>query len=196
MSKTTAFRVYLTAELLKLKNTDMARVFIEGVLEEDRDLLKKCGLSIRPEDYRTRFERGSEEADVFLDSCSEEMIEALARMISGVRQNGVYRKILNHDSWYLVPGVDLDKISVSPAESWNIELFERKCFKVVSIARDSELWKVKPYSGWNAGRQVEFRTCLAVGFSRGRYRIFDGIHRAIQLVRNGETTVDICCPTH
>jgi hypothetical protein len=52
----------------------------------------------------------------------------------------------------------------------------------------------KEYRDQQRSEAITFRTCLATRESGPgeRFRIFDGMHRAIQMVRNEETTIPLC----
>ena len=193
MSRTVAFKVFLTAELLKLRNPDMAETFFKSILDDDLVFLTGCGLSDRPGDYG--FSGGCEEVGRLLDTIQDKDIGLLARLMSGVRGNHVYSRVVTYEKWGLAYGVDMRNVSLSPAEAEVNAIFERSCHKVLLVASDPELWTVKPYSEWEPRTQVEYKTCLATRFSRGRFQLIDGTHRALQMAKNGETTIDLCCPT-
>jgi hypothetical protein len=191
MSRTIAFKVFLTAELLKLRNPDMAAAFLGGIQDEDRRFLVEHGLTVRPEDYGF-VDVGA--AGEFLGRHSEEGIRILARLMSGARGNYVYSYVMRHEHWDVVREIDMSRVSLSPAEAEVSTIFGRGCHKVLLVVTDPELWTVKPYSEWAPEQHVEYPICLATRFSRGRFKIFDGTHRALQLARNGKTTIDLCCP--
>jgi hypothetical protein len=58
------------------------------------------------------------------------------------------------------------------------------------IIGDPELAQHDPYKSSGVGRSVEFPICMTVRIN-GRYRLFDGVHRAIQMARNGKQTIRV-----
>ena len=87
--------------------------------------------------------------------------------------------------------VPVDLVDLQQAEPELAFIFERHAFSLKRIAGDYELWEKEPYAKWDSMSSILFPTCLGM-FNSGRYKLFDGMHRAILLARRGEKAIRIC----
>jgi hypothetical protein len=83
------------------------------------------------------------------------------------------------------------KILVSRAERGLWEAFERDGWRLTEIARDPAVLGAEPYRAFSPRREIAFRVCLARAEGEA-YRVIDGIHRAIQMARNGDKGIPLC----
>lgn len=90
--------------------------------------------------------------------------------------------------WVSIPVAD---ILLSRAEGCLIPAFERNAWRLTEIASDAEVLSSCPYRHHKSGEPVLFDWCLARREGT-LWKIFDGMHRAIQLVRNGEECIPLC----
>lgn len=106
------------------------------------------------------------------------------------RKNGVFEKLSCHATWAeaIVP---MSLVDLQQAEPQLAHIFERHGFRLTGIVSDPELWTQKPYVGWNLDAAFHFHVCLGQ-LNSGRYKLFDGIHRAILLCRQGAESLEIC----
>lgn len=178
------FRVYLKAELGKLADGSDAACFLKSVSPE---VLEKCRLALDVAALTLQFalqESVNRFVDILPDCCLRDLTRACDR---DWRKNGVFDKLSSCDVWDRVHAA-VQLVDVQQAEPRLAHLFRRNDFHLVRVACDPELWTNKPYCDWEPGREVAFKTCLARS-SSARYTLFDGVHRAIQMVRNGERTI-------
>ncbi len=184
------FRVYLRAELGKLADMSQAECCLDHVRH---DVLTRCDVPCRPADLVRRF-ASQELVDQFVQNLSEGCLRELTRTCDmDWRKNNVFVKLSSSDHWEEMD-ISVDKIVLQQAEPKLGHLFHRNRYELVRVANDAELWRHEPYRSWDLRRPVAFATCLGV-LSGGRYRLFDGIHRAILLVRQGSRTIRIMFPT-
>lgn len=97
-------------------------------------------------------------------------------------------------SWS-IRSVPLDELEVDQAEP-TAELaraFAQHQYRLVDIASDPFILGQPPYCEHQPGEQVGLPIALAIPHPV-RLRIFDGIHRAIQLARNGQSEIDVGAP--
>jgi hypothetical protein len=188
-----AHKVYLTAELQKFHSTSWSSKFLGEIPPDALRFLSQVGLPIKPEEFSSSL--GSHSSiSVFLRERSSSEIERLSQILSTFRNNGVHGKITAHQVWKTVRNVPLANVYVYPAEPSLKDLFRRNSWKLLSIVGDHDLWISKPYNQWSREREVEYRICLADNLGNENFKVFDGVHRAIQLAWRAETGIDICCP--
>jgi hypothetical protein len=157
--------------------------------EVDRSVLDDCDLSSRGPDIAERFS-SQEKVNRFVQQLEREQVERLTEACSSWRKNDVLSKLKAFSEWSEVQ-VAIDLIKVQEAEPDLAHLFKKNEFRLDIIARDQEILAAEPYRHYAAGNPVAFPICLALK-SNEAYQVFDGIHRAIQLARNGHEHIDIC----
>jgi hypothetical protein len=180
------FQVYLRGELGKLSDRSQADWFLRSVSNE---VLKECGLPIVVPELIEAL--GSQtKVDTFVLSRSADQLTSLTKTCDhDWRHNYVYAKLAKARTWHEAD-ISIESIDVQQAESSLAFLFKRNDFQLSRLVVDPELEQHDPYKASGVGRFVEFRICTAL-LIHGRYRLFDGIHRAIQMARNGEHTLHI-----
>ena len=87
--------------------------------------------------------------------------------------------------------VDVNQILVGQAEPCLGHLWKRCNYELAKVATHPEILAATPYCEMKPGTPIDFRVCLAKRIG-DRYRIFDGIHRAVQMFINGETKIPLC----
>jgi hypothetical protein len=67
-------------------------------------------------------------------------------------------------------------------------------WRLVAIAEDPHILEQPEYRSHSPGEVVDVRVCIAKPEPReaGAFRVIDGIHRAIQMCRNGQQTIRLC----
>lgn len=118
---------------------------------------------------------------------------ALADECSIWRNNDVRVKLRQGKTWATRP-IPITELDVQQAESRHGQIWARNRYSLVALVADEELRQLEPYSRYGAGQEVAFPIVLAL-LRDGRYRIFDGVHRAYQLVLNGKAEIEVCAPT-
>ncbi len=183
------FRVYLRAEIGKLRHRGDAESFIATA---PSDLLAQCGLATDP-DMLTGQLSTQEAVDAVVAGLTEDVLRRLAQHCSEKwRRNDVYRKLSGTESW-IEAEVDVAMIRLQQAEPRLGDLFRKHDYRLPDIARDPVLLSSEPYSQYRIGEPVPYAVCLAI--RRGEtFRIFDGMHRAIQLFRNGRRRIPVFYP--
>jgi len=181
------YRVYLKSELGKLRDRGVAEEFL-GLLH--RETLIECGIAIDGEQLTEQF--GSQvDVNGFVEHLADTCLMELTKLYDDCwRTNGVFKKLSESEKWLEVDA-PTSQILLQPAESELAYIFQRNEFELLKIVADPELLEHEPYRSRRPGEIVSFSTCLAKS-SAGRYRIFDGMHRAIQLARNGSETIRLC----
>jgi hypothetical protein len=181
------FRIYLRAELGKLRRRGDAERFVEKV---PQDVLQDCGLPMNAHEISDSM-TSQEQVDAFVAVLQDKTAWRLAEACSKRwRKNDAFDKLESSDIWREAD-VPIGQIELQQAEPKLGDLFQDNGFSLSRIATDERILAAEPYCHHRPGETVRFRTCLAMKKDE-TYRIFDGMHRAIQLVRNGEATLRLC----
>lgn len=185
------FYIYLRAELGKLRHFGDAERFIENVPHE---ILQECNLAMNGDDISRKL-KTQEAVDQFVVALPSETAKRLAEACSKRwRNNDVFDKLQSSDTWQEAD-VKIEQVILQQAEPNLGELFRAHGYSLHLIANDERILTAQPYCHHRPGEKVPFLTCLAM--KRGEiYCIFDGMHRAIQLVRNGDDTLRLCYATN
>ena len=176
-----AYRTYLRGELGKLANEGDGQAFL------DRSGFRALGTTAS--DLVQRFAT-QQLVDAVVAAMSLPELIAVADACSRWRGNGVADRLRGHGSY--MADVPVGSVYLRPAEGWVTPVFAANGWRLVEIARDPRVLAGEPYRGLEPGRRVEFATLLADEQGSGLFRLIDGMHRAIQLVRNGEQIVRLC----
>lgn len=180
-------RIYLKSELGKLKDQGDASWFLKSV---SSDVLKMCGMPLGVPAIVNAFSL-QKDVNTFVDSLVDAKLKLLTKTCDQEwRKNGVYGKLTNHLVWE-ERRVPIDLVDVQQAEPGLAFIFQRHNFRLKDIVGDPELWRNKPYSHFNVAAEIQFPRLLGKHKS-GRYKLFDGIHRAISLIQKGEDAILIC----
>jgi hypothetical protein len=182
------YRIYLRAELGKLRNLGDARQFLAkrrcpldafGLPETDMELIAKL--------------EGQAAVDAFVDGLDLAAKRAMAQCCENWRGNSIARKLLGASSVSL-RSVPVERLVVAAAESGYEYLFARNHWSLARVAADPELRRLKPYADFTPGILVAEPRCIAEPArpGAGSYRIIDGIHRAIHLVWSSRESIDLC----
>jgi hypothetical protein len=179
------YRTYLQAELSKL-----------GRVGDAREFLAKSGCepgAFGMEDDAGRLARAfasQELVDAYVARLDPQLLVDLTACCGRWRSNGIEGK--------LSPGQRCERVSapvetiiLGQAEVALRGLWSRNGWRLVPIARDPEVLAAAPYSFEKPGSTISFRTCLATQQPDGPFRVFDGIHRAIQMMRNGDREIPL-----
>ena len=181
------FWTYLRAELAKLCHVgDAAALVASG----------SCGNAVwlpnTSEDLAQAF-RSPEQIDFYLARLSPEELVSLANCLSHWRRNNVASVLAAGRSTECID-VPVGSILLSAAEPQLKAAFGRNAWSLPLIARDPEVLNADAYRDHSPGEIVQFPICLArpEPGQPGAFRLIDGMHRAIQLVRNGQDRIAVC----
>jgi hypothetical protein len=181
------YRTYLRAELEKLRHEGDAREFLDrGACDLDRLGLPSTVSALN------RFFAGQTEVDEFVERLSDGDSIYLTDCCDRWRGNGVAGKLHGAGDSVLL-STPIDRILVREAEKDVKHIFERHGYRLPAVAADPDLLALEPYSDHVKGDRVVDLPCLAQHEPGpgGYLRLIDGVHRAIQLVRNDEQTISL-----
>jgi hypothetical protein len=181
------YRTYLRAELGKLLNLGDGRAFLAA-----SGSLARFGLPGDPTGLAERFS-SQHQVDEFVAGLTDDGLVPLTQMCEQWRRNGV-ADILARSRLSKFTNVPPEQILLRPAETELRERFQSLGWRLVAIAADPLVLASDPYRNHAPGEMVAFPTCLAepVPGAVGEYSMIDGMHRALQLVRNGEPAIPLC----
>lgn len=184
------FHVYLLPELSKLGNKGDAGYFLSKVNEGN---LRRFKISTLIDELIKQFNSKSAIKE-YLNKLSKDELISLTELLSKYRENAVYDILTRYSIWE-EGEIPISYIYVTQAESKPpnlVNIFKKHNFNLLDIKDDPELYKCEPYdSNFTKGRMVEFPLCLAKKINGSKYIIFDGIHRAIQMARNGQRSITL-----
>lgn len=180
-------QVYLKGELNKLRNRGDA----QGFMSKSGCAEGEFGLQLSEVWLAHRFATQAL-VDDFVDSLDERALVALTARCGQWRNNGVAAKLQGRRIEFL--SVAVEDILVCQAEPHLGHDFERLGWRLAAVAHDPVVLDDDAYKGKDSSERIDFTWCLArpEPGRPGTYWIFDGVHRAIQMVRNGETHVPLC----
>ena len=181
------YRVYLKAELGKLRNVSDGQNFLStaGCPRESFDV---------PRDVVVLSERFATQqlVDAFVDSLDYRALIDLTACCGLWRRNGIARNLTRWQSTHFVD-VPLEDVLLERAEEDLWPVFDR-LGALTAIGKDDEVLAHPVYAAHSPNEPIDYRRCLArpEPGRQGVYRIFDGMHRAIQMLRNRETLIPLC----
>ena len=182
------FRVYLRAELGKLVDRAVAEDFIAAA--GPSGLPDRIGLAPDPDSLSHQLDSQAA-MNRFVRSLSSELLDGLAKCCSAWRKNpNLYTQLTSSNEWVL-EDVEIESINLEQAEPCLAWLFAELGYSLTAIATDRRVLSSRPYCDSAPGDPVDYPICLAKRYS-STYVVFDGIHRAIQLVRNGQRRIPLC----
>jgi len=184
-----AFTTYLKGELGKLASTEDVGEFATRI---PPGTLAGIGLPEKADELRDLF--GTQQrVDEWVDAQDDGILSDLTEAIdSQWRHNGVAKKIERHGKWKHIE-CPIEEVRARQAERPYANIFERNEFLLIRLVEDAQLGSLPPYCCYTVGASVAHKTLLAK--SDGDYwRIIDGVHRAYQLVLNGEQKLSLCVP--
>jgi len=183
-----AYPLYLRGELAKLRHDGDARDFLAR---------GRCGL-VRLAlpgtlDGLTAFFASQARVDDFVSGLDRLKLEELTACCVRWRENGVAPHLARARQVEYVR-VPTAAILVREAEQGLVPAFRRNSFWLTAVAIDPEVLSSEPYRSCTDHEEVDLRICIArrEPGRPGEYRLIDGVHRAIQLYRNGEREIDLC----
>jgi hypothetical protein len=185
---TDRYRIYLRGELAKLRHGGDAEAF----LDRGRCDLDRLRLPDRSAAVTAAF---GDQAQVnrYVETLTHEEAVELTECCGRWRRNGIAERLATLQETQYV-SVPVASILLRPAERDLAHIFERNRWRLPAIASDAELMSAEPYRSCRAGQPVDFAVCLAEpsASAPGMFRMIDGMHRAIQLFRNGEPHITLC----
>jgi hypothetical protein len=128
--------------------------------------------------------------DFYVQDLDPLSLRNLVRCCADWRRNGVARHLEDAKGWHL-ESVDVGHVLLRQAEPALGNAFARNAWRLEAISCDADILSADPYSHHAPGDEVSFRICLSDEPIDGDYRLLDGMHRAIQLARNGERTFQL-----
>lgn len=175
--------VYIAPELQKFNDTNWTNKFFEQF--QDNNCFEDFDLPKYPDEFIEQF--STEEGIVdYLKGRPKQSVIRLSTFLSSVWRNntGLLRKLTSFNNWK-DKAVPIEKILVYPAEPSFHDYFEENEYLLCRILEDRRIMDELPYRNYEEGTSVIFKTLLAVQKDQN-YRIFDGVHRAVQLALNGD----------
>lgn len=187
MSQFDHYRTYLRGELARLRKVPVAANLLEAGM---------CIGNLLPDSESERLAElfiNQSLTDAFVFSLPPERLLILTDCLSRWRSNNV-RHELRPSQAVEVLEVDVDLVRLNDAERSLHEAFERNDRLLTRIAADDEVLANETYAQHEQGLHVDLPLCLAKPDpdAAGMFRVIDGVHRAIQLVRNGESRLTLC----
>jgi hypothetical protein len=181
------YLTYLRAELGKFGNVAEASALLASARCE-----AAVWLPATPKDLAKSF-RTTEQIDAYLARLSRKQLIGLANCLSNWRRNNVASTLAATLSTEYID-VPVASILLSAAEPELHEAFARNAWSLSLIAADPEVLKADAYRDRSPGGIVRVPICLARPERNdpGTFRVVDGMHRAIQLVRNGHVLITLC----
>lgn len=182
------YRTYLRGELGKFRSESEGARFLRSADAGVTSL----GLEADPTDLARRFATQAL-VDEFVVSLDKEALLRLTAACGRWRGNGIERLLSPHQQVDEVV-VHIDQVLLGQAEPRLGPVFAELGYRLPAIAGDLRVLKDTAYRDNPVGTQVDFPWCLArqeAGLP-SFYRILDGMHRSIQLVRNGVREVSLC----
>lgn len=179
------YKIYLKSELSKLKNKGDFQDFING--NPPNFFPFRYYENIRRNFY------SQNQVDQFVNQLNnEELFELVDHCDKNWRTNNISTDLAKYNN-YKIKKVLIENIYVRQAESGKIgDYFKENRYKLDLIVNDVRILSEEPYCNYWVGYKVALKTCLGINKNYG-IKIIDGIHRAIQLCRNGENKISICC---
>lgn len=182
------YRTYLRGELRKLSNLGDATAFLAAAGAEAEQLPV-----VRDPAWLSQRFASQPDVDGFVGGLDAQALQDLTAWCNRWRKNNISAD-LAVEQRVMVVEVPVSAILLRPAEPSLRHAFERDGWLLTSIANDAEVLGAAPYAQHRPGDPVDFPICIArqEASRPGMYRVIDGMHRAIQLCRNGNATIRIC----
>ena len=181
------FAAYLRAELRKLGDKGDAADFLakSGCTEVASIPASLEGLlgAFASQPQVDEYVFGLGEADLF----------ALTRCCGRWRNNNIANDLSPGQAVETID-VAVGQIILRPAEERLQSDFARLEWRLVAIAEDRYILEQPEYRDHKPGDCVDVPVCIAKPEpgEPGAFRLIDGIHRAIQMQRNGQKTIRLC----
>lgn len=182
------YRTYLKAELAKLRNIDDGRAFAGKA----GPCLRTFGLAHDTRSWTVMFATQRLVND-YVEGLGSSALVDLTVCCGQWRENRIAEHLSPRQTVEWIQASVAD-VLLNEAERSLWGAFARLNSELTTIAQDPEVLGTPPYCLLQPGEQVAFPWCLATPEPGrpGVYRVFDGMHRAIQLFRNGEAHIPLC----
>ena len=181
------FVTYLRAELRKLGDESDAAGFlaktgcteVASVPASREGLLEAFASQVQVDEYVF----GLDNADLV----------ALTRCCGRWRNNNIANDLSPGQAVETID-VAVGQILLRPAEERLHSDFARLGWRLVAIAGDRHILEQPEYRDHKPGDCVDVPVCIAKPEpdEPGAFRVIDGIHRAIQMYRNGQASIRLC----
>lgn len=181
------YRVYLKGELGKLGSADRARDFLAGSECQPGAI----GLQLDEAWVADRFST-QDRVDDYVESLDDAALAGLTARCGRWRNNDIVAKLRGHRVDFVK--VPVGDVFLSQAEDWLGADFRRLAYRLTAIAADPVVLAAPAYRDRADHERIDYPWCLARPHPvvPGAFKVFDGMHRAIQMVRNGEATIPLC----
>lgn len=176
------YEVYVVGELLRLEKDSYRKKMFDINNVNIRHVAQTTTKTITKDELKE-----------FCKGLSFSELRKVTQDLSNFRGNNVFETLNSYLNWK-EEKIPVDKIYTSQAERTIKPLFESHNFKLVDITNDKSLFETKPYCKYPRDRKVTYKTLLAVKENDDCYRLIDGVHRAIQLVRQDKKYIQLCFP--
>ena len=145
------YRVYLQAELAKLRNVGDAHAFLA------RSGCDPSRFGLSPSTaWITRAFNSQDRVDTFVTGLTSEQLVALTRCCAKWRENGIDDQLRRARRAEYIDA-PIAKILVARAERDLWEAFERDGWRLTEVARDPAVLGAEPYRAFSPGREIAFR---------------------------------------
>jgi hypothetical protein len=186
------YQVYLRAELAKLRSEGDALKF----LRDTRDAPLQFGLPLTVDGLRGQLATPTL-VDAYVMSLSDDGLMGLTELSARSRGNDVGARLREADCLRagrspIQTDAALEELLIVQAEPAHGWLWRQHGNRLLEIAHDPVLAELEPYRQWPGHRPIEVNACLATRVSGPEFCIFDGVHRAIQMVWNGALQIRLC----
>jgi hypothetical protein len=134
-----------------------------------------------------------EQVATYVKSLSDDDLVALTWCLSSWRKNPVGAQLTRSQKTESRE-ISVRRILLNEAECDLHSAWRRLGGRLTEIAADPEVLAHPEYARRRVGDCIEYPICLAhpVSGGHGLYRVVDGVHRAIQLARNGAESLTLC----
>jgi hypothetical protein len=183
-----ANRIYLRGELAKLRNEGDAADFIAS----GPCVLAPLRVASTVRALTALFAR-QDAVDTFVAGLTPDDVSKLTDCCERWRRNGVAGHLARARTAERV-SAPVEKVLLRDAEPGLVPIFSRHGYWLPAVATDPDLLASEPYRSRGVPEHVDLPWCIARRESTGggMFRLLDGVHRAIQLFRNGEREVPLC----
>jgi hypothetical protein len=182
------YRTYLRAELGKLRNAGDGGEFLE------KSLCQLASFDLPGDADRLSHAFADQDlVDAYVRRLDRQALVALTGCCGRWRDNGIAAK-LHHGQTVTFVDVPVEAVLLNQAEGYLAAVFKANGDQLIRIARDPIVLGAKAYCDRQPGEVIAFRWCLAnrEPGPGDLYRVFDGMHRAIQMIRNEDKAIPLC----
>jgi hypothetical protein len=176
------YRCYLDAELAKLDDRSWAQELVDhGACAQVHPLFRGPGAAIA--------ERlaSQEEVNAFVRGLSDRELVELTTCLSIWRKNPIRHELSPSQRVYHIEA-PLERLWVAYAEPEHQDAWRELGHRLLAIAFDPRV------PGNRETKRTVTLPCLAkaMAWPAGSFWVVDGVHRAIQVARNGDNALQLC----